>query len=76
MHIILFKVKFLVTEMKKITFSFNTHIELSKIWKVVSEKQKSVDGSRNVKLNLVILQVLQPPVAVVALKCSGLVSDY
>lgn len=66
---ILFKVKFLVTEMKKITFSFNTHFELSKIWKVVSEKQKSVDGSRNVKFNIVILQVLQPPVAVVALKC-------
>lgn len=49
MRRILFKVKFLVTKMKKITFSFNTHIELSKIWKVVSEKQKSVDGRRNVK---------------------------
>lgn len=69
MRRILFKVKFLVTEMKKITFSFNTHFELSKIWKVVSEKQKSVDGSRNVKFNIVILQVLQSPVAVVALKC-------
>lgn len=31
MRRILFKVKFLVTEMKKITFSFNTHFELSKI---------------------------------------------